>query len=91
MPNNERQSVDMQMSGGPRVAMDWRRALLGWGFLTLIVALFVGAATKGGGVAKVMGAVGLLMILGAAVTLIASWLRGKTSNDGKNVSGESRP
>ena len=46
MPNNERQSVEMQMSGGPQPATDWRRALLGWGFLNLIAAVFVGAATK---------------------------------------------
>jgi len=93
MPTNERQSVEMQMSGGPQPATDWRRALLGWGFLTLIAAVFVGAATKSGGLTKVIGAVGVLMILVPTVTLVATWLRAKTSNGGMHTSGSagSRP
>ena len=93
MPNEERQSVEMQMSGGPQSAMDWRRALLGWGFLTLIAAVFVGAATKSGGLTKGIGAVGVLMILVSTVSLVATWLRAKTSHGGRHTSDSagSRP
>ena len=93
MPNNERQSVEKQMSRGPQSAMDWRRVLLGWGFLMLIAAVFVGAATKNGGLTKGIGAVGVLMILVSTVTLVATWLHSKTRNGGMHTSGSagSRP
>ena len=93
MPGIEQQTVDMQKSGESRAPMDWQRVLLGWGFLTLIGALFVGAATKSGGTAKAIGAVGLLLIIVSTVTLIARWLQAKTSNGGKkaNAPAGSRP
>ena len=93
MPNNERQSVEKQMSRGPQPAVDWRRALLGWGFLTLIAAVFVGAATKSVGLTKGIGAVGVLMILVSTASLVATWLRAKASHGGRHTSGSagSRP
>ena len=90
MPNNERQSVEKQMSRGPQPAMDWRRVLLGWGFLVLIAAVFIGAATKNGGLTKGIGAVGVLMILVPTVTLVATWLRAKISNGGMHTSDSAR-
>jgi hypothetical protein len=93
MPDIEKQRLDVPMSGGPPALMDWRRVLLGWGFLVLIAAVFVGAATKNGGLTKIIGAVGVLMILVSTVSLVATWLRAKTSHAGRHASGSagSRP
>jgi hypothetical protein len=57
--------------------MDWRRVLLGWGFLVLIAAAFVGGATKAGIAAKVIAAVGLFMIVVPAFALVVSWFQSK--------------
>ena len=74
---SERTTGDLNTSSEPGAPMDWRRVLLGWGFLVLIAAAFVGGATKAGMAAKVIAAVGLLMIVVPVVALAVNWFQSK--------------
>ena len=69
--------VGLQQGNAPGLPVYWRRMLLGWGFLLLIAALFMGAASNTGVGSKLIAVAGLLMIAVSAVALIAKWLRSR--------------
>lgn len=77
MGDIRQKEVDLQQGNAPGPPLDWRRLLLGWGFLLLIAALFVGAKSDIGVAAKLIAVGGVLMIAVSAVALIAHWLRSK--------------
>ena len=74
MVDIQQKDVDLQQSNPPGALLDWRRVLLGWGFLLLIAALFAGARTNSGVASKLISVAGLLMITVSTVALIANWL-----------------
>jgi hypothetical protein len=89
MADIQQEVVDLPKGNVPGVPMDWQRMLLGWGFLLLIAAFFVGTATKAGVVSKLIGVTGLLMIAISTVALAANWLRSKSTGK-KPTTTESR-
>ena len=90
MTDIQRGDLDLQKREAPGRTMEWQRTLLGWGFLLLIAALFVGGATHTGVASKLLGLAGLVMIGISIVELIANGLRSKAKG-GKPASTGSRP
>ena len=77
MEDIQQKDVDLKHGTAPGLLMDWRRVLLGWGFLLLIAALFVGARSNSGVASKLIAVAGMIMIAVSAVALIARWLRSR--------------
>lgn len=77
MAEIQREDIDLRKSNAPGAPMDKPRLLLGWGFLLLFAALFVGVVTNTGGASKLIAVAGLLTIAIATVALIAKWLRSR--------------
>ena len=90
MVDIQRTDSDLKKVGDQKLSMDWRRVLLGWGFLTCLVSVFIGGVAKAAIVPKLLCVAGLLMIAISAVALVADRLQSK-SNAGKHRSAESRP
>ncbi|MEI8190327.1 MAG: hypothetical protein WCI75_11480, partial [candidate division NC10 bacterium] len=87
---------DIQHAGGVLTGtgresdkMDWRRVLLGAGFVLILLAVGVGAVLKqGGGQApQVLGAVGFLLIGISLVASIITSLWSKVTGQGKPSGG----
>ena len=89
---------DIQHAGGNLTGtgresgkMDWRRALLGAGFVLILLAVGVGAVSKqgGGSAPQLLGAVGFLLIGISLVASIITSLRSKLTGQGKPSGGPS--
>ena len=93
MPENKQ--TDLHVKGGSEKKdaspPNWRSTLLGVGMFTIIVALFVGAASKdaAGLAPKIIGAIGLSMMVVAILANIAKSVLAKM-NAGREASVERR-
>lgn len=84
------QQTDGVLTGTGRESdkTDWRRVLLGAGFVLVLLAVGVGAALKQGGqVPQVLGAVGFLLIGISIVASIITSLWSKVTGQGKPSGG----